>query len=68
MLRSILGSFGMFKESAQMKSVLSLGAFALIVLACIAFAVGTGIWRVLLVMGIVVFLLESPWKKQAKDN
>jgi len=33
--------------------------FILIVIACIVFAVGTGIWPILVIMGIIVYFLET---------
>jgi hypothetical protein len=42
--------------------------FVLVVIACIVFAVGTGIWPVLVVMGIIVYFLEMPSKKAQKKE
>ena len=49
--------------SSGSKSALGTILTILIIIASIVFAVGTGIWQVLVVMGIIVYFLERPLKK-----
>lgn len=40
----------------------------LLIIVAIVFAVGTGIWQVLIVMGIIVYFLERPLKQAQKKE